>query len=137
MKIHTTNYQNSFIAIADDCPALSGEIPPLKGQARSVANIQFELLHRHPYQYTSDEIVFQVFAEKNDLAKPEWEKARAQFFSKGQPCLRCSPLTKRYGWGLHYNSEGKIALVGAETEAYKKHLKDSSLKVMKAMRSGK
>ncbi len=31
MKVHTTNYQNTFIAIAEDCPVAQGEMwtPPL------------------------------------------------------------------------------------------------------------
>ncbi|WP_342481620.1 DUF6157 family protein [Paenibacillus sp. FSL L8-0340] len=31
-------------------------------------------------------------------------------FSKSNPCLRASMLSKRYGWGMHFNDEGKIAL---------------------------
>ena len=30
MKIHTTNYKNTFIEIAEDCPVSSGQIPPTK-----------------------------------------------------------------------------------------------------------
>jgi hypothetical protein len=137
MKVHTTNYQNTFIEIAADCPALTGETPPVKGDAKSVANQQFDLLHQHPYKFTSDDIVFQVYAERNGLTKAELPKAKEAFFSKGQPCLRCSPLTKRYGWGIHNNEEGKIALVGCDTVEYKKFLKDKKLKLVKAMKTGK
>src|SRR3546814_4633419 len=28
MKVHTTNYQDIFIRLAEDCPAAAGEIPP-------------------------------------------------------------------------------------------------------------
>lgn len=137
MKIHTTNYANTFIEIADDCPAQSGEAPPRKGEAKTVANMQFELLHQHPYEYTSDDVLFQVYADRNDLTKKEYREARAAFFSKGQACLRASPLTKRYGWGVHHNEEGKIALYGCETPEYKAFCKDPSLKVVKAMRTSK
>lgn len=34
MKIHTTNYKDTFIEIADDCPALSEKVPPVKGDAK-------------------------------------------------------------------------------------------------------
>jgi hypothetical protein len=60
MKVHTTNYHNVFIEIADDCPAVSGEVPPLNGTAKTVANMQFELLHQNPYRLTSDDVLFQV-----------------------------------------------------------------------------
>ena len=137
MKIHTTNYQNTFIEIADDCPITVGEIPPTKGDTKSVANIQFEILRKNPYKFTSDDVLFQVFAERNDLTKNELKKAREEYFSKGQPCFRTSPLTKRYGWGIHNNEDGKIALYGCETAEYKKFLKDKMLEVVKAMKSSK
>ena len=40
--------------------------------------------------------------------------ARKQFFSKGQPCFRASPLTKQLGWGVHCDKNGKVALYGIE-----------------------
>jgi hypothetical protein len=135
VKIHTTNYTDTFIEIADDCPTTSGEIPPLKGEQKTIANIQFELVSKNPYKYTSDDVLFQVFAEKNGLAKGEYKKAREDFFSKGQPCFRASPLTKRYGWGVHGDAEGKIALVPCGTPEYKKFSKNKSLTVIKAMKS--
>ena len=107
MKIHTTNYQDTFIEAAEDCPALAGEIPPSKAENMTIADIQFLILSKHPYKYTSDDVLFQVYAERNELTKSEYKAAREQFFSKGQPCLRCSPLTKRYGWGIHCDSKGK------------------------------
>lgn len=137
MNIHTTNYTNTFIAIADDCSALAGEVPPGKGDARTVAQQQFELVKKHPYKYTSDDVLFQVYAERNDISKAEIKKARELFFSKGQPCFRASPLTKRYGWGVHNNAEGKIAIYGCETPEYKKLLNDKQLKVVKAMKTNR
>ena len=137
MKIHTTNYTNTLIAIADDCSASRGEIPPQKGDAKSVATLQFEMLSQKPYQYTSDDVLFQVYADRNDLTESERPAARQQFFSKGQPCLRASPLTKRYGWGVHSDENGRIALLGCETEEYEKLSSDESLQVVKAMKSSR
>ena len=135
MKMHTANYENTFIAVAADCPAAVGEIPPTKGDRKSVANIQFELISGHPYKFTSDDVLFHVYATRNDLTEGEFEAARNLFFSKGQPCLRASPLAKRYGWGIHNDAQGKIALYGIETEAYEKFIGDENLHVVKAMRS--
>ena len=137
MKIHTTNYTNTFIIVADDCPELSGEIPPSKGEKRTAASIQFEMISKHPYQFTSDDVLFQVYADKKELTKSELQSAREQFFSKGQPCFRASPLSKRYGWGIHYNEEGKMAIYGCETEAYQHLSKNKSLTVLKAMRTSR
>ena len=137
MKIHTTNYQNTFIETAEDSPVTSAEIPPIKGDKKTVANIEFEMISRNPYKFTSDDVLFQVFADKNDLTKSEYKEARDQFFSKGQACFRASPLTKRYGWGIHNDENGKIALYGMETPEYQKFLIDENLKITKAMRTSK
>ncbi|MBN8675967.1 MAG: hypothetical protein J0L56_17675 [Chitinophagales bacterium] len=137
MKIHTTNYINTFIEIAEDCMAAKAEVPPVKGDARTVANMQFDMISKHPYKFTSDDVLFQVFADRNDLTKNEYPTAREQFFSKGQPCFRASPLTKRYGWGVHSDKDGKIAIFAVESAAYKKMAKDKTLKIVKAMRSAK
>ncbi len=135
MKVHTTNYYNTFIEVAEDCPTPIGEIPPIKGDKKTVANIQFDFLFEHPYQYTSDTILFTVFSIRKKLLESDLEAERQHFFSKGQPCFRASPLTKRYGWGVHADSYGKIAIYGAETESYQKFIADPSLKKVKAMRS--
>ncbi len=135
MKVHSTNYTNTFIAIAADCPALQGEIPPLKGDDKTIANLQFDLVRNYPYKFTSDEVLFQVFAVRKDLVPEEMEDEKRKFFSKGQPCFRASPLTKRYGWGIHYNAEGKMALVASGTEEYEKLLNDTSLEVRMAMKN--
>ena len=137
MKTHTTNYTNTFIEVAEDCPAISGETPPIKGDAKSVANLQFDMVSKHPYKYTSDEVLFQVFAERNDLSESQLNAARTEFFSKGQPCFRASPLTKRYGFGVHNNADGKIALFGVETKEYQQFTKDTAVQKVKAMRSKK
>jgi hypothetical protein len=135
MKIHSTNYKDTFIQVADDSPAKSGETPPVKGADKSVANIQFDLVSTNPYQYTSDDVVFKTYAIKKDLSKDELETEREKFFSKGQPCLRASPLTKRYGWGVHSDENGKVAIYGVDSEEYRKFLQDENIDTVKAMRS--
>ncbi len=137
MKIHSTNYFNTFIEIAEDCDNATGELPPLKAESKTAANIQFEMVSKNPYQFTSDDVLFQVFADKNDLLPSEYKEAREKFFSKGQACFRASPLTKRYGWGVHFDENGKMAIYGVESKDYQKFLNDPSLKVIKAMKSKK
>jgi hypothetical protein len=135
MEIQTTNYTLTFIEIAEDCPADRGTIPPKKDETRSIAAMQFDLLAGNPYKYTSDDIIFRVFAERNDLTSQEQEIARKEFYSKGQACMRSSPLTKRYGWGIHHDEEGRIAIFGAETDEYQNFLKNPEIKKVKAMRT--
>ena len=133
--MHTTNYFNTFIEIAEDCKADKGEMPPIKGDKRTVANLQFEMIYENPYKFTSDEVLFGVFAIRKDFSKGELKEEKELYFSKGQPCFRASPLTKSYGWGIHSNEEGKIALFGAETKEYKEFIADKSIKKVMAMRS--
>lgn len=135
MELHTTNYYNTFIEAADDCPAGLGTVPPAKEGNPSVANLQFKQLTAHPYSFNSDEILFSVFAIRKEIPETEWEEQRQSFFSKGQACFRASPLLKTYGWGIHCNAEGKIALYGKETAEYQQFLVDDSIKKLKAMRS--
>lgn len=136
MKTYTTNYFDTFIEVADDSKAESGTKPPTK-EKKTVAEIQYRLITKNPYKFTSDDILFQVFAERNDLAQAEYLQAREHFFSKGQPCLRTSPLTKSYGFGLHFDNNGKVAIYGVETSAYERFLADGKIKKKKAVRSKK
>ena len=136
MKVHTTNYFDAFIEVSDDTKANCGTQPPSKDK-KSVAEIQYELIFKNPYKYSSDDILFQVFADKNNLTEAEYKQAREQFFSKGQPCFRASPLTKTYGFGVHCDNNGKVALYGMETSEYQKFLADTSIKKLKAMKSTK
>ena len=89
----------------------------------------------NPYTYTSDDVLFHVFAVWNKVPKNGLEEERQKFFSKGQPCFRASPLTKRYGWGVYCNRDGKIAIFPVESSEYKRLLKDDSIKHLQAMRS--
>ncbi len=135
MKIHTTNYQDTFIEVAEDCPVTTSEIPPHKNN-RTIADLQYEMISKHPYLYTSDDVIFETYAQKNDFAAEKPEE-RTRFFSKGQACLRSSALAKRYGFGFHHNHEGKVALFPLESQEYKNFITDSTLKKVKAMRSRK
>lgn len=134
--MHTTNFYNTFIEVAEDCPTSSAEIPPQKGETKTVANLQFELMAENPYTFTSDEVIFKGFALKNELSS-NLEQEREAFFSKGQACLRASPLTKRYGWGVHHDSEGKVALFPMDSEEYQRFVQDPAIKKVKAMRSSR
>ena len=133
--IHTTNYYNTFIEIAEDCKFNQGELPPIKGDKKTVANLQFDMVYENPYKYTSDEVLFGVFAVRKEFDEREIDEQREHYFSKGQPCLRASPLTKSYGWGVHSDGDGKVAMFGAETKEYQRFLADDSIKKVKAMRS--
>lgn len=137
MKTHSTNYFNTLIEVAEDTKVNEGVVPVPKNDKPTIASMQYERINKHPYKYTSDDILFLVYAEKNNVPKQEHKQARENFFSKGQPCFRASPLTKNYGWGVHSNADGKIALFGCETKEYQQFQKDATIKKVKAMKSRK
>ncbi len=131
------NYYDTFILAADDCPVTKGIIPVVKeGKAKSIHAIQYEFMSEAPYKYTQDDILFMVYAERNNISSKDG-KIRAEFFDKSHPCLRCSALAKKYGWGMHFNSEGKVALFSKDSSDYKifENGEGARLKLVKAMRN--
>lgn len=134
--MHSTNYTNTFISVADDCAAEVGSIPPEK-QNPTVASMQYEIISRNPYRFTSDEVIFAVYAAKNEIAPAELEAHRAAYFAKGQACLRASALGKRYGWGIHHDAESRVALYPRESSSYARLSQDAALKQRKAMKGAR
>lgn len=134
MKIHSTNYFNTFIEVAEDSKADGGTKPPTKDK-KTIAEMQYDMIAKNPYKFTSDDIFFQVYADRKELKKAEYKQAREQFFSKGQPCFRASPLTKIYGFGVHSDNNGKVALYGMETDEYQRFLAEEKINKIKAMKS--
>jgi hypothetical protein len=133
----TTNYQNTFIAVAPDCTARSAEAPPLDPAKPTVAALQFELLSEKPYQLTSDDLLFTVHAIRSGIADADLEQEHERFFAKDQACLRASPLGKRYGWATHHDEQGRVALVGVGTAEYERLAAQPDLVQKAAMRSSR
>ena len=129
MKQHTTNYSDTFITVSEDCPAQTAEIPPLK-EPKSAARMEYDMLSANPYQFTSDDVIYETKGKLKGISREE-------FFSKGQPCFRASALTKRYGWGVHNDKDGKIALFAKESEQYSRLSADGRIKQLQAMRNAK
>ena len=86
MKLHSTNYFDTFIQVAEDTKAECGTKPPAKSK-KTVAEMQCELIAENPYQYTSDDIFFQVFAERNGLTEADYPKAREDFPEPDTPAI--------------------------------------------------
>ena len=127
--MHTTNDTDTFIAVAPAGPAMVAEAPPVR-PAPSVARIQYEMLVDAPYVHTSDDVVHASQGERRGID-------RETFFAKGQACLRASPLVKRYGWGLHHDAEGRVALVPVDSAEYAAFLADEALDQKAGMRSSR
>ena len=111
------DYVDTFIAVAEDCPAEAGTVPPDTAKP-SVAARTYALLAGQPYRLTSADVLFTVHADRAGIPEKERPAARREFFARDQACLRASPLGKRYGWGIHADGAGRLALVGRETPEY-------------------
>jgi hypothetical protein len=123
--MHTTNYRDTLITPSPDCRVSTGTVPEKPG---TVAAVQHALLAR-PYAMTSDDLLHAAHAERGG------EMSRETFFAKPQACLRASPLVKQFGWGIHHDAEGRIALLGMESDAYRALLDDPAVKKVPGMRS--
>lgn len=136
-KVHTTNYQNTLIIPADDTKAVSAVMPPLKEEKKTIANLQFDMIYNEPYKYTSDEVLFEIYMLRKSPEHDPVAEERKAFFSKGQACLRTSALAKQYGWGIHHDAEGRVALVAMESEDFKELVNDPEVKKVKAMKTSR
>ncbi len=134
--MHTTNTPDTFILVAADSTAATGVVPKA-APSLSVARRTYDLISAAPYAHTSDDVIFTVWADRQGLAKADRKAAREAFFAKGQACLRASDLTKKYGWGVHHDDKGRVALVPVGSVEYDGFAHAEGLTVVKAMRSSK
>lgn len=133
------NYVNTFIAVAPDTTAKAGTVPPGRSDNKSVAQLEHEIISGNPYALTQEDVQFSVHVRRQGISASKLKAKRAkfwsEFFSKPMACMRASPLPKSYGWGLHFDAEGKVALVAMESPEYERLLKNSAIKQLFAMRS--
>lgn len=102
---HTTNYADTLITLAADTKATSA-VPPPAGKG-TVAERQFAMLAGHDYEFTSDDVIFTVHADR--AAIPPGERAAA----------------------------GRVALVPVGSARYDELLADESTTKTQAMRSSR
>jgi hypothetical protein len=133
------NPVDQFIEIAPDCPTDKSIVPQDQGDKRSIAGIEYDLLSSKPYVYTLAELKFATHVLHKQIPLAELQahqqQLRDEYFAKPYACMRASPLTKKYGWGAHYDRDGKIAIYAVESKEYQRFVKDSSIKKYSAMRS--
>lgn len=127
-----------MVKVAEDCPISRSEIPQIRNGKIPIHVHQYELLTKYPYKLNHEELIFETYLIQNklpeDLSDALAESIRKNLFSKGHPCMRASALTKRYGFGAHYDEDGKIALFPMESEAYQAFLNNPSVMKVAAMK---
>lgn len=136
------NYYHTLIAVAEDCPVGQSVVPEERGGKPTSAVLQYRMLAGCPFVFTQEEVLFRTWLQRQELpqslSEKEIARLREQFFSRPQACLRASPLPKRYGWGLRFDREGRVALCPMESQEYREIVSGENpegVKVLKAMRS--
>ncbi|WP_432534907.1 DUF6157 family protein [Kineococcus arenarius] len=136
-------YRDTFISVAEDCRAGTGEAPPARTRP-TVAGVQHTMLTARPGHYTQEEVLLacspQLRAredvdELEQLPAEELQQLMAEHFAQPRACLRASPLAKTYGWGLHHDEHGRTTLHAVDSPEYARLSADASLTQLKAMRS--
>lgn len=85
----STNYYDTLIEVAEDCPVEAAEVPPLRGKNKTAARIQCEMISENPYTYTSDDVIFHVHVKKNNISQKK-KRMKEKNFSRrdGHACDR-------------------------------------------------
>lgn len=132
---------NQFIEIAPDCPLKEAVIPLNKNAKKTIATIEYELLSGKPYTYSLQELKFAIHVQQKQISPIELKTQRRQlledFLAKPYACMRASPLTKKYGWGAHYDESGKIAIYAVGSKDYLRLLADKNVNKFIAMRNNR
>lgn len=133
--MESVDYLDTFIAVAPDFCGDAATVPKPRAGKPTIASATWELIHYAPYKLTSGDVIFTVWADRREIPIEDRDQARRDFFAKPQACLRASDLGKRYGWGIHADSEGRLAVYPVGSTEYAEHTRDPGLTVRSAMRS--
>ncbi|MGJ3193484.1 DUF6157 family protein [Peribacillus frigoritolerans] len=129
------SYKNTLITISEDSKVSSAKVPVIKNEKPTIAYIEHDLINNNPYKFTQEDVQFKTYLIKNQMEAENSAELREQYFSKSKACFRASPLVKNYGWGIHYNNQGKIAIYDVNSEMYNQLLKQDDITKLKGMRS--
>ena len=116
--MESVDYVDTFITVAPDSAAVTATVPPERASGPTVASATFAMIAERLYGVRSSEVIFTVWADRRSIPADQREQAWAEFYAKGQACLRASDLAKRYGWGIHADHDGRLALYGVDTPEY-------------------
>ena len=101
--------KEELIEVAGDSEVDHAMEPPDGGTKKNIQRIMYEVLIENPYRYTEIELLHEVHVvrrNRDDLKLKSYT-------------IKRSPLVKRFGWGIHRNQEGKLALISVESDLYR------------------
>jgi len=108
IKEHRRTKQEELIEVAEDYVEKFSEEPP-DVVPKTITRLEYELLITNPYKFTEREFFYEVHVVHRKRADLKIETYQ----------IKRSPLVKSFGWGIHRNQEGKLALVPLESDRYK------------------
>lgn len=97
-----------LILVAEDCPVDKSEAPST-GKKKTIARYDYEILIANPYKYTEREL----FKEVHHVQRKRLH-LKIDTYN-----IKRSMLVQRYGWGVHRDNEGRLALIPMESAEYK------------------
>ena len=115
--MENVDYTSTFIAVAPDSDRPTAVEPLPRGEAPTIASATFSLIASAPYTLRSSDVIFRVWASRHEVdpaSADEW----AAFYSTSHACLRSSDLGKRYGWGIHADADGRLAVYPVGSSEY-------------------
>ena len=117
-----------LIMVSADSPHKKGT-PPVSRKPDAIVMIEYDELINNPYKYTYEGLKHQVHIVRR--------KKKAGELKLDSYRLTRSQLLKEWGWGIHIDRNGKLALLGCETPKYKQLMKDPSIEKQRAHRINK
>ena len=95
--------------VAEDSKVQIAIEPPQRRAKKMIARIAYEVYRDNPYRYTEEQFHHEVHVVRRKMQGLKIESYD----------IKRSPLLKEYGWGIHRNKEGKLALIPMESEKYR------------------
>ncbi len=104
-----------------------------------MASTQYAMLAAAPGRWTQEDVLlaFSPQVRGHDVSESDLSKLREEYFTRPRACLRASPLPKTFGWGLHYDADGRITLHAVDSLEYAQLSIDPSLTQLRAMHSSR
>ena len=79
------NYSDTLILVATDCKAGTAIVPPSRAGAKTVAELQYEMMSSAPYRHTQEDILFEVHLRRADLSDADRKRRRDELREALQP----------------------------------------------------
>jgi hypothetical protein len=132
------DYAETLIAVAGDRRAATGAIPPERAAGPTVASTQYAILTAARTVGRRGRSARILSAgSPHDVSETEFSRLREEYFARPRACLRASPLSKTFGWGVHFDADGRVTLHAVDSPEYAQLSIDPSLTQLRAMRSSR